>query len=410
MPVRLDQLLPPAPIPARPRLWLWLALLPLCLLLGVGLTWKLGGQALPRDELHFWSVALGVPLLGWSAASFLRASVFIGQQRAAQGWDEAREADLLDRFRRARRSQQVLSVSVYTGLRDFQSPAAVQLDAFLGGTRALKARASQADGEVLRHSRFEGVTAPQPEQALLQVFARTLTELGQTLAQLPDDRPLALSLEVDSQLHEHEVHQIWQQAWSDSGIRQPTTPIENSGLTMLDQWLDQRISDQALLLVIAVQWAPARVEGSAEAAVGLLLGNRLTQTTLPPIAYLHRPEQARQPTTETLRYAMHHALEWVPLPTNSIEQVWKVGIDAQRDVQLTTVLTQASMPSKPNHRLCNLDALLGFPGKASPWLAIAAAAQTIERGVGPQIIFSGESSVDAGLWSTVLTPVPPLSK
>jgi hypothetical protein len=370
----------------------------------------LGGQALPRDELHFWSIALGAPLLCWSAVSFVRASVFIAQQRVAQGWDEAREADLLGRLRRARRSQQVLSVSLYTGLRDLDSPSTAQVDAFLEGAHALKAQPSRADGQVLRHSRFNGVTDAEPGGALLQVLVQTLAELGQALAQLPDDKPLALLLEVDSQLQEDRVHQIWQQAWSDSGIRQSTTPVENGGLAALDQWLDQRITDQALLLVVAVQCAPAQTEGTAEAAVGLLLGNRLTQTTLPAIAYLHRPEPARQLTAETLRYAMHQALEWVPLPASSIEQVWKVGIDAQRDVELTTVLTQASMPSKPNHRFCNLDALLGFPGKASPWLAIGAAAQTIERGVGPQIIFSGESSVHAGLWSTVLTPVPPLSK
>jgi hypothetical protein len=370
----------------------------------------LGGQELPRDELHFWSFALGAPLLGWSAASFVRASVFIGQQRAAQGWDMAREADLLLRLRRARRSQQVLSVSVYTGLRDLESPATAQLDAILAGTRALESQASRTSGEVLRHSRLKGVTDTKPEGVLLQVLGRTLTELRQTLAQLPDDKPLALLLEVDSQLQEDEVHRIWQQAWSDSGIQQSTTPLENSGLAALDQWLDQRITDQAMLMVVAVQCAPVQVEGTAEAAVGLLLGNRLTQATLPAIAYLHRPEQARKSTAEALRDSMHQALEWVPVPANSIEQVWQVGIDTLRDAELTSVLTQALIPSKPNQGFCNLDALLGFPGKASPWLAMAAAAQTIERGVGPQFIFSADSSVDAGLWSMVLTPVPPLLK
>lgn len=385
-------------------------MLPLFLLSGVGLVWVLGGQALPKDELGFWSLALGAPLLVWSGLSFVRASVFIGQQRAAQGWDEAREADLLGRLRRARRSQQVLSVSVYTALREAGSLPGAQLDAVLKGTRALKAQLSRTDGEVLRHSRLNGDTDVELDEALLQILVRTLTELGKPLAQLPDDKPLALLLEVDSQLDEDQVHQIWQQAWSDSGIQQSTTRVENSGLAALDQWLDERINDQALLLVVAVQYAPAQEEGTAEAAVGLLLGNRLTQATLPPIAYLHRPEQARKPTVEALRYAMHQALEWVPLRTSSIEQVWQSGINAQRDVELTTALTQASMPSKPNQGFCNLDALLGFPGKASPWLAIAAAAQTIERGVGPQFVFSGESSADAGLWSTVLTPVSSPSK
>ncbi|MNL67298.1 hypothetical protein D3C87_1918660 [compost metagenome] len=73
------------------------------------------------------------------------------------------------------------------------------------------------------------------------------------------------------------------------------------------------------------------------------------------------------------------------------------------------MLIGVPMPVKPPQNFCNLDALLGHAGKASPWLAIAAAAQTIERGAGPQFIFSGGTAAD-GLWSTVLMPVSPLSK
>jgi hypothetical protein len=100
----------------------------------------------------------------------------------------------------------------------------------------------------------------------------------------------------------------------------------------------------------------------------------------------------------------------VPLPAHAIEQAWRVGIDAQRDAAISTVLAKVLLPVKHNQGLHNLDALLGQPGKASPWLAVAAATQTIQRGAGPQFIFSGDSSVEAGLWGTVLTPAPPLSK
>ncbi|MEF9672781.1 hypothetical protein QNM99_12885 [Pseudomonas sp. PCH446] len=94
----------------------------------------------------------------------------------------------------------------------------------------------------------------------------------------------------------------------------------------MDQWLDQRITDQALLLVVALRFAPQQPEGTAEVAVGLLFGNRLTQTTLAPIAYLHRPEQERGPTTEALLYAARQSLDWVPLEAKSIEQVWRGGL------------------------------------------------------------------------------------
>lgn len=187
-------------------------------------------------------------------------------------------------------------------------------------------------------------------------------------------------------------------------------PVEGYGLDAVDQWLDQRITDQALLLVVALRFAPQQPEGTAEVAVGLLFGNRLTQTTLAPIAYLHRPEQERGPTTEALLYAARQALDWVPLEAKSIEQVWRGGIDPQREVAIASVLVDAAMPFKPNQGLHNLDALLGHPGEASPWLAIAAATQNLQRGTGPQFIFNGGSYAEVGLWSTVLTPVPALSK
>lgn len=57
MPVRLDQLPPLASRPARPRLWLWLAMLPLFLLAGVGLILVFGDQALQPHAVNFWGVA-----------------------------------------------------------------------------------------------------------------------------------------------------------------------------------------------------------------------------------------------------------------------------------------------------------------------------------------------------------------
>jgi len=126
----------------------------------------------------------------------------------------------------------------------------------------------------------------------------------------------------------------------------PTVPVEGSGLAVLDQWLDQRIGDKASLLVVALQFAPQQAEGTAEAAVGLLFGNRLTQTVLPPIAYLHRPEQEREPNTDALLYAARQALEWAPLDAQSIQQTWRVGVDVQRNEALSNVLAAVPLPAK----------------------------------------------------------------
>ncbi|WP_288855683.1 hypothetical protein [uncultured Pseudomonas sp.] len=410
MPVKLDQVPALASRPVRPRWWLWLVALPLLfLLLGVAGTFLFGTEALRQQPLRFWGLALGGPLLGWCLLGFGRVLLYLGQQQVADGWDKAREEDLIEKVRRGRRVQQVLGVSVNTAWRAPDAPSTTQLDFALSGDKALKAQPSRR-GTVSRHSRIAADKHEVPEVTLLRVLAQLLADLAPTLEQLPDNQPLALLLEVDSALPENVWQQVWQQAWNISGIRQRTTPIERGGLEAVDQWLDYRIGDQALLLVVALRFAVQQPEDTAEAAVGLLFGNRLTQTLLPPMAYLHRPEQEREPSNDALCYAARQALDWVPLTAQSIEQAWRAGVDASRDAALTAVLAEVPLPAKLNEGFYNLDASLGHPGNASPWLAIALAAQSIHCGAGPQFIFSGSDCVDTGLWSTVLTPVPPLSQ
>ncbi|WP_239690285.1 hypothetical protein [Pseudomonas syringae] len=360
--------------------------------------------------MSFWLLALGAPLLGWCLLSFVRVLLYLGQQQVADGWDQTRGEDLNQKVRRGRRAQQVLGVSLQTALREPVASSVIQLNALLDGVKALKAQTSRFGQETLRHSRLSGDSEEAPEIALLRVLAQLLADLTPTLAQLPDDTPLALLLEVDSALPENMWQRVWRQAWSESGIRQSTVSVAGDGLEALDQWLDHRIGDQASLLVVALQFMPQQPEGTAEVAVGLLFGNRLKQVALPSMAYLHRPQQEREPTPDALLYAAHQALHWVPLDAQSVEQTWRVGVDTHRDAALTTVLAGVSIPAKHDQGFYDLDTQLGRSGKASPWLAIAAATQTIQRGAGPQFIFSGGGCVNAGLWSTVLTPVPSLSK
>ncbi|WP_223465853.1 hypothetical protein [Pseudomonas sp. GL-RE-26] len=362
---------------------------------------------LHQQPVDFWNLALGLPLLGWCVLGFARVLLHIGKQAAADGWDDAREKDLTRRLRKGRRSQQVLGVSCYTALRDSSAGPVGQLDALLNGNAALKAQPFRIDGAPLSHSRLEEDLGEDLEAVFLSVLTRSFADLAPVLSQLPDDKPIALLLDVDSRLPEGQWLPAWRNAWRESGIRQSVVPLEGRGLAAVDRWLDQRIDDQALLMVLAVQLAPDQPEGTAEVAVGLLFGNRLTQSVLPPIAYLHRPEQQRQLSEAGLLGSARQALDWAPLLGQSIEKVWRAGVGAPSPVE--SVLRDVPMPVKPPQNFCNLDALLGHAGKASPWLAIAAAAQTIERGAGPQFIFSGGTAAD-GLWSTVLMPVSPLSK
>jgi hypothetical protein len=384
---------------------LWLGLLLFFLLLGTGYALLFGSESLHQPPSKFWQFYLSMPLLVWCLLGCGRLLLHIGQLSVADAWDKARQEDVDNKLRQGRRSQQVLGVSLYTGLREVGQQPAIQLDAFLGGVSALRIQPSRiAEGAVLQ-SCLPVDTHEDPEYIIQRVMASVLADMTKILAALPDNQPVALLLELDSGLPQSRLCQIWQKAWNESGIRQKAVPVDGVGLAALDDWLDQRAADPAMLLVVALQFAQPQAEGTAEVAVGLLLGNRLTQATLPPLAYLHRPEEERGQTSEHLRYAVRQALDWVPLQASAIKQVWGTGYTARRGSAIAPVLAEVAIPGQHTKAFCDLNGLLGHPGQAAPWLAIAAATQNIQRSAGAQFIFSGGISADAGLWCTVVAPV-----
>lgn len=384
-------------------------MLVLCLILGVAVNMSLIELPLDQQPVEFWLWAVGAPFAGWCMLWLGRVLIHVGDQSAADGWDQVREEDWVRMVRQGRRSQQVLSASFSTALFDPVGGPIGQLDGLLKGTKVLKAQPARTGEASLIHSRWMDDSNDGLEVLLLRLLKQRLADVAPILAQAPADKPLALLLEIDCRLPDTQWRPAWKHAWQASGIRQSTVPVEGHGLDALDHWLDQRIDDQAMLLVVAVQFAPENPEGSAEAAVAVLLGNRLTQNTLAPIAYLHRPEQERESNPDPLLYAARQALDWVPLPSSAIERVWRAGAGGARNADLAQVATALQWPSKDPQGICNLDDLLGHAGSASPWLAIAAATQTIERGAGAQFIFSNGDDT-AALWGTVLTPAPPLPR
>ncbi|WP_280282017.1 hypothetical protein [Pseudomonas sp. BN415] len=394
--------------PTPPSTWIWLLLLASLLVMGLGVSLWLGGDSMAQQPAAFWRMALGVPFLIGCVLGFLRALVYLGALSVAEGWDEAREQDLIRKMRRGRRSLQVLGVSLQTALRSAGDQAGTaQLDALCRDARALTVQASW-QGSAVRHSHLPRAADESPEQLLLRVLPPVLAELASVLARLPDDKPLALLMEADSTLSPHELQRVWRHVWLESGIRQPLTTVNGRGPEAVDKWLDQRIGDQALLLVVAFQIAPAQPEGTAEAAVGLLLGNRLTQATLEPRAYLHRPERERKATAEDLDHAARQALAWAKAEASAIQDVWLTGVDATRQGALGRLREALSIPAKPSQGLHDLDATLGYPGRAAPWVAIATAVGAIHGKAGkgqPQLIFSGNGAAETELWSTVVMPV-----
>lgn len=408
MAVELDRIPAQADRPSKPSLWLWLCLFPIFLLLGCAGVALFSEVGLRAQTAVVWGAALGGAFLGWCLTCGLRVLYYLTQQHSADGWDAARAIDLECMLSQGRRHQQVLAITVHTGLRTEQLDSLSQVDAILEGTSVLKAQPSRSAGETVRHSLLPGDVNENPERALLRILKKLLNDFAAHLAELADDVELALLLEIDSSLREDRQGKAWQKALAESGIRQTLKPITWTGLEAVDQWLDQRSDDQALLLLVSVVIAPDAPHGTAESAVGLLLGNPGTQLAFLPVANLHRPEQARGESAGALSRATQLALSWASLQANGVEHIWRSGIAQKNHAAVTTVMTDGELPLPADRKIHDLDALLGHPGAAAPWLAIALAAQAVQRGCGPQLILSGVRCVDAPLWGTVLTPVSPL--
>ncbi len=401
MPVRLDKVPAALKEPSPPRGWLWGMSLVALMALGVALALWFGPDVLRQSSQRFWWLALVGPALAWFGALFLRGLLYIGRLSVVESWNETREAHLTQMMRRGRRSQQVLAVSLQTALRTLEADGQAQRASLLAKDGETLRTQVGWRGQERRHSRLPWLEHETEHQVLKRALSTLWGDLADALAAFPPERPVALLLEKNTELSDEATGRLWQESFAKSGIRQALTPIEGSGLAAIDRWLDQHSREQALLLVVAIQVAPPFVEGSAEAVVGLLLGNRLTQNVLLPRAYLHRPEPVRELTHEGALKAVLQALDWALLPAKLIGRVWIAGAERAHSPMITSAMESASLPAQASHVL---DESLGNPGSAAPWVAVAAAVEAMASEAVPQFFFSGDNAGDASLWCSVVMP------
>ncbi|MFZ4833273.1 hypothetical protein [Rouxiella sp. Mn2063] len=404
MPINLKLIPAPATLPRRPKWWIWLLLLLAGLVGGTAYAILNNGTKAEVNTETFWSTALLIPALFWLTLLLLRLIWHNGQQSMAYHWDKDRELALLRETQRGRRSLQVLGASLHSALRKLDdTKGEMQWSALQAKAQALKTQASWLSDEGLRHSRLVRHESETPEQLLSRVLSETLDDISQLLASVPADMPLAVLVESNTSVPHEQLQAIWQQSWAVSPIRQSVTHMTGSGLTVIDQWLDQDINKLSLLLVVALQVAPEQPKGTAEAVVGLLFGSAQTTTDLAPVAILHRPEQAHQTSVQDLHYALHQSLDWAPVAAEQVTCGWLVGVETVWHEAIATGLKALPSPINIGQDLQDLDKTLGYPGPAAPWLAIAAAADGSSGGE-PQLIVSGDGSINTPLWATVVMP------
>jgi hypothetical protein len=355
-------------------------------------------------ETTFWWFAIGIPVVVWTVLMGFRLAVYMMQQIHANAWDQRREQVILQEVRRGRRALQILAAECSTAhAADLQFTSIA--DALLRNENKIIPQASWNGGISIRHSRLPVTQELSTDAQVLAAFSALLEKFSELLSHLPPDNPITLLLESSSSLSATRIRELWQQAWQESALPHPTLFAQGQGLAAIDHWLDHRIKDNALLLVIALQIAPEESEMTGEALVGLLLGNRLTQKSLPAMALLHRPERSH-PQQASLQSGVLQAADWVPLLTNEVQHLWLAGLSAESEAYRSVITVQGKAPLaliSAGSNVHNFDEFLGDLGCSGPWLAIAAAAQAISQSPVHHMLISGDLKSDT-VWSTVVAP------
>ncbi|WP_273695116.1 hypothetical protein [Buttiauxella sp. S19-1] len=350
------------------------------------------------DNHYFWLIALGVPVAFWIVFAGGRFAIWMLKDMKANGYDKRREAWIISETRRSRRALQILNVSFITGYpAEHQDEVVTKI---LSNASIIAAQTDWQGTEGRRMSRI-AVSPDETPSSLISLLFDQLTEnLALHLTSCSDKASLTLAFDISSTVPHSEVIQLWGETWEESGIALPVEYIKGSGPGIVDNWLNNHFKDNAMLLVVALQVAPVHVDNSAEVAVALLFGNRLTQESVSPLALLHRPDPS--PARE-LEFGMRMAAYNVPVKDGIVRHLWLSGLNDQQHAEV--VIHQNKPPAKAveGDAVINLDSTMGHAGAAAPWLAIAAATEITQLTQSPQMIICGDTTQDV-LWSTLVTP------
>lgn len=306
MPVKLKLIPPAAQKPDFPIGSRWFKSLAGLLIPGFGWGYFTG---MSLDAPAFWIIAVVLPFIVWLTAIWLRMMIYLPALIQANAWNKRREELLLSEVRRGRRALQILHSTFITAHSEPEQTNISSVGVLTQNKQILHMQPSWHGNNSYRLSRLPIQSGMTRDDLIQQIFNRLVAGIARHLKQLPENHPVALLFEVNTSLPAQRLHSLWRNAWENYDIRQCLEPVIGHGVSVVDNWLDDRIREETVLLIIALQVDPDKPEGTGEAAVALLLGNRLTQHILTPQAVLQRVEES---FTETLAENIAQALDWVP--------------------------------------------------------------------------------------------------
>lgn len=389
MPVYLDEVPADAEKIVRPLTLRWVICLFILLIAGTTLTlWKWTDE---RSGFVFWFTALGLPFCLWGMLFNFRRVGYRIEQKGGAGFNY--ECDLIesDEISRGRRFAWILDAFVQTQAGRGVGTLLVAIEQGMPVMDTVKPRVGNI---AVRHSRLaEFDTNPA---ALEEALTKAAIRVKNVLEQLPETLECWVMFECDAGLSEQEEAALLQLVMlkSERSLRR----LSVNGPACVDYWLDCYWEKPSVLIVLTVSLRSTPEENDAEAITSIVLCNRKSHR-FPDAVRLHRPQKSRN---ETLTHNMMHALRWAEIKPEGIKRIWMTG----EGVTSLSGLNQACEDNKTTLSLTddikNIDEVLGFPGNASFWIAVALAGEVVQES-GVQFIAAHSDPRNDDIWLDTIT-------
>lgn len=366
-----------------PSIGRWLVFL-LALVAGNGLAtaWLWPAEMSTHIPL-FWICFPGVALVIWVILGIVRCVIFLTPVFGNEGWNDMRERDLAQEIRRGQRSLVMLAKAVQ--LPHVVASGTLSEQLLIPDGISLPPVADTTGQNVIHQARFGDASLAWMDRLKVQLRA-LLSDNGMhsALRGLPPQSPLAIALLTDpensvtpeqQQMSEQIIREI-------IGLPFRLSFIEVSGPDILDRWLDEPGLMQTFL-VLAVNLMEEDVDGTGEATVALLL-QRDASLMEEAVVSVHRPELTH--SEQGITYALQQALLWGMATPDAVSQIWLAGTGTENkaDGQFSDAGIRFPRAGQP----CDIDLRTGQTGYASPWLAMAVAAENLIVTSSPQLLMS----------------------
>ena len=396
-------------IPARaenrtvPSARRWLVFL-LALLAGNGLaTAWLWPAGVSTHIPLFWICFPGGAIVIWLALVIIRSMIFLTPVFGNSGWNDTRERDLAQEIRRGQRSLVMLAQAV-------QLPHVVASGTLSGQLLipdgiSLPPVADATGQNVIHQARFGDASLAWMDRLKARLQALLSDNRVQSaLRGLPPQNSLAIALLTgpEGSMTPEQQQMLAQIIKEMTGLSFRLSFIEGTGPGILDRWLDEPGLMQTLL-VLAVNLVEEEADGTGEAAVALLL-QRAEGPMADAMVSIHRPEHTHP--EQGITYALQQSLLWGMTTPDAVRQIWLTGMGTENKAD--GLFCDAGIRFPGAGQPCDIDLRTGQTGYASPWLAMAVAAENIIATSSSQLLMSVGGENCSPWFMVIRSPAEPV--